>query len=177
MAPCSRGRGVSLASPVPAVDEPIDFEASLGELEELVGRMEEGSLSLEDSLAAFERGIALARACQQALRSAELRVKALTEEGRAADLPRRVPDKEDPILLRPVDDLELAVRSSNCLKAEKICYIGDLVQCSEQDLLKMPNLDMKSLTEIKDMLASRGLGLGMRLEDWPPPNLRDAVPS
>lgn len=79
----------------------------------------------------------------------------------------------DPILLRPVDDLELTVRSANCLKAEAIQYIGDLVQRTEVELLKTPNLGKKSLTEIKDVLASRGLSLGMRLENWPPASLVD----
>lgn len=79
----------------------------------------------------------------------------------------------DPILLRPVDDLELTVRSANCLKAENIYYIGDLVQRTEVELLKTPNLGKKSLTEIKDVLASKGLSLGMRLENWPPGSLRD----
>ncbi len=79
----------------------------------------------------------------------------------------------DPILLRPVDDLELTVRSANCLKAEAIQYIGDLVQRTEVELLKTPNLGKKSLTEIKDVLASRGLSLGMRLENWPPASLID----
>ncbi|ROQ18810.1 DNA-directed RNA polymerase subunit alpha [Gallaecimonas pentaromativorans] len=79
----------------------------------------------------------------------------------------------DPILLRPVDDLELTVRSANCLKAEAIHYIGDLVQRTEVELLKTPNLGKKSLTEIKDVLASRGLSLGMRLENWPPASLVD----
>ncbi len=78
----------------------------------------------------------------------------------------------DPILLRPVDDLELTVRSANCLKAENIYYIGDLVQRTEVELLKTPNLGKKSLTEIKDVLASRGLSLGLRLENWPPASLR-----
>lgn len=78
----------------------------------------------------------------------------------------------DPILLRPVDDLELTVRSANCLKAENIYYIGDLIQRTEVELLKTPNLGKKSLTEIKDVLASRGLSLGMRLENWPPASLR-----
>ena len=78
----------------------------------------------------------------------------------------------DPILLRPVDDLELTVRSANCLKAENIYYIGDLIQRTEVELLKTPNLGKKSLTEIKDVLASHGLSLGMRLENWPPPNLQ-----
>ena len=78
----------------------------------------------------------------------------------------------DPILLRPVDDLELTVRSANCLKAENIYYIGDLIRRTEVELLKTPNLGKKSLTEIKDVLASRGLSLGMRLENWPPSSLR-----
>lgn len=80
----------------------------------------------------------------------------------------------DPILLRPVDDLELTVRSANCLKAENIYYIGDLVQRSENELLKAPNLGRKSLNEIKDVLASKGLTLGMKLENWPPANLERA---
>ncbi|QJC33324.1 DNA-directed RNA polymerase subunit alpha [Enterobacteriaceae endosymbiont of Donacia clavipes] len=74
----------------------------------------------------------------------------------------------DPILLRSVDDLELTVRSANCLKTEMIYLIGDLVQRTEVELLKTPNLGKKSLTEIKDILASRGLSLGMRLKNWPP---------
>jgi DNA-directed RNA polymerase subunit alpha len=78
----------------------------------------------------------------------------------------------DPVLLRPVDDLELTVRSANCLKAENIHYIGDLIQRTEVELLKTPNLGKKSLTEIKDVLGSHGLSLGMRLENWPPPSLR-----
>lgn len=77
----------------------------------------------------------------------------------------------DPILLRPVDDLELTVRSANCLKAESIYYIGDLIQRTEVELLKTPNLGKKSLTEIKDVLASHGLSLGMKLENWPPSGL------
>jgi DNA-directed RNA polymerase subunit alpha len=77
----------------------------------------------------------------------------------------------DPILLRPVDELELTVRSANCLKAENIYYIGDLIQRTETELLKTPNLGRKSLNEIKDVLAARGLTLGMRLENWPPAGL------
>jgi DNA-directed RNA polymerase subunit alpha len=77
----------------------------------------------------------------------------------------------DPILLRPVDELELTVRSANCLKAENIFYIGDLIQRSENELLKTPNLGRKSLNEIKEVLASRGLTLGMKLESWPPAGL------
>ena len=73
----------------------------------------------------------------------------------------------DPILLQPVDDLELTVRSANCLKAENIYYIGDLIQRTENELLKTPNLGRKSLNEIKEVLASKGLTLGMKLENWP----------
>lgn len=80
-----------------------------------------------------------------------------------------VPQKPDvdPALLRPVDDLELTVRSANCLKAESIYYIGDLIQRTETELLKTPNLGRKSLNEIKDVLASRGLSLGMKVDSWP----------
>ena len=77
----------------------------------------------------------------------------------------------DPTLMRPVDDLELTVRSANCLKAENIYYIGDLIQRTENELLKTPNLGRKSLNEIKEVLASRGLTLGMKLENWPPAGL------
>ncbi|WP_225721436.1 DNA-directed RNA polymerase subunit alpha [Candidatus Vallotiella sp. (ex Adelges kitamiensis)] len=87
-----------------------------------------------------------------------------------AETPLRVP-QINPMLLRLVDDLELTVRSANCLKAEHIYYIGDLIQRTENELLKTPNLGRKSLNEIKEVLASRGLMLGMRLENWPPAGL------
>jgi DNA-directed RNA polymerase subunit alpha len=87
--------------------------------------------------------------------------------------PERREPEVDPILLRPIDDLELTVRSANCLKAETIHYVGDLVQRTEVELLKTPNLGKKSLTEIKEVLASHGLSLGMRLENWPPSGLGD----
>ena len=90
----------------------------------------------------------------------------------AFDAPvQRSSQQFDPILLRPVDELELTVRSANCLKAENIYYIGDLIQRTENELLKTPNLGRKSLNEIKEVLASRGLTLGMRLEAWPPAGL------
>ncbi|MBP7451169.1 MAG: DNA-directed RNA polymerase subunit alpha [Ottowia sp.] len=85
--------------------------------------------------------------------------------------PRSGASSFDPILLRPVDELELTVRSANCLKAENIYYIGDLIQRTENELLKTPNLGRKSLNEIKEVLASRGLTLGMKLENWPPTGL------
>jgi DNA-directed RNA polymerase subunit alpha len=113
---------------------------------------------------------------EEAIRSA---ARILVEQLRVfADLEGSTPAMEiskpvqvDPVLLRPVDDLELTVRSANCLKAENIYYIGDLIQRTENDLLKTPNLGRKSLNEIKEVLASRGLTLGMKLENWPPAGL------
>jgi len=92
---------------------------------------------------------------------------ALEGTSTVTEVPLRAP-QVDPILLRPVDDLELTVRSANCLKAENIYYIGDLIQRGENELLKTPNLGRKSLNEIKQVLASRGLTLGVKLENWPP---------
>jgi len=89
-------------------------------------------------------------------------------EGESLLEPEEKKEEIDPVLLQPVDDLELTVRSANCLKAENLYYIGDLIQRSENELLKTPNLGKKSLTEIKNILASRGLSLGMRLENWSP---------
>ncbi len=100
---------------------------------------------------------------------------ALEGQGIRIDVPYGNSEPEGPeppaILLRPVDELELTVRSANCLKAENIYYIGDLVQRSETELLKTPNLGRKSLNEINEVLASRGLTLGTRLEGWPPKSL------
>ena len=93
------------------------------------------------------------------------------EENRE-EQPEKEKDEIDPVLLRPIEDLELTVRSTNCLKAENIYYVGDLIQRSEVELLKTPNLGKKSLTEIKNVLASHSLSLGMRLENWPPASLR-----
>jgi len=89
----------------------------------------------------------------------------------ADQAPKHSSQNFDPILLRPVDELELTVRSANCLKAENIYYIGDLIQRTETELLKTPNLGRKRLNEIKEVLASRGLTLGARLENWPPQGL------
>ncbi len=94
---------------------------------------------------------------------------------REAEAPEEKEPEIDPILLRPIDDLELTVRSANCLKAEQIYFIGDLIQRTEVELLKTPNLGKKSLTEIKDVLASKGLSLGIKLENWPPAILKDST--
>ena len=88
-------------------------------------------------------------------------------EGTPAPVEKPQAPKVDPLLLRPVDDLELTPRSSNCLKAQSIHYIGDLIQFTENDLLRTPNLGRKSLNEIKQVLAEHGLSLGMKLENWP----------
>jgi len=100
----------------------------------------------------------------------QIRVFAELEGGVTSEgsLPVNTATQIDPVLLRPVDDLELTVRSANCLKAENIYYIGDLIQRTENELLKTPNLGRKSLNEIKEVLAARGLTLGMRLDSWPP---------
>ena len=87
--------------------------------------------------------------------------------------PKKEEETFDPILFRPVEDLELTVRSANCLKAQDIYFIGDLVQCNESDLLKTPNLGRKSLNEIKNILASHFLSLGMFLEGWPPEFMKE----
>ena len=100
----------------------------------------------------------------------QLSVFAALENTAEPEVSQRAP-QVDPILLRPVDDLELTVRSANCLKAENIYYIGDLIQRTENELLKTPNLGRKSLNEIKEVLAARGLTLGMKLENWPPAGL------
>lgn len=92
-------------------------------------------------------------------------------EGTPAEVEEEKAPPIDPVLLRPVDDLELTVRSANCLKAEDIYYIGDLIQRTETELLKTPNLGRKSLNEIKEVLASKGLTLGSKLESWPPAGL------
>jgi DNA-directed RNA polymerase subunit alpha len=107
--------------------------------------------------------------------SARILVEQLAVFADLKGLPTQIEEKKatqiDPVLMRPVDDLELTVRSANCLKAENIYYIGDLIQRSETELLKTPNLGRKSLNEIKEVLATRGLTLGMKLENWPPAGL------
>jgi DNA-directed RNA polymerase subunit alpha len=94
-----------------------------------------------------------------------------TLEGHEAPAATQREEAIDPILLRPIDELELTVRSANCLKAENIYFVGDLIQKTEQELLKTPNLGRKSLNEIKSVLAAHGLSLGMKLDNWPPAGL------
>ncbi len=111
-------------------------------------------------------------AIKQAATVLHLQLNAFVDlKHREVAAPEEEENEFDPIFLQPVDDLELTVRSANCLKAEQIYYIGDLVQRSEPHLLKTPNLGKKSLQEIKDVLAQRGLSLGTKLENWPPSSL------
>jgi DNA-directed RNA polymerase subunit alpha len=79
----------------------------------------------------------------------------------------------NPALLRKVDELELSVRSANCLKNDNIVYIGDLIQKTEAEMLRTPNFGRKSLNEIKEVLAGLGLHLGMDVPDWPPDNIEE----
>jgi DNA-directed RNA polymerase subunit alpha len=128
------------------------------DLDKLVMEIEtNGSISAEEAVRNASRILVDQLSVFAALEGAET----------LAEAPARA-QSYDPILLRPVDELELTVRSANCLKAENIYYIGDLVQRTETELLKTPNLGRKSLNEIKEVLAARGLTLGMHLESWPP---------
>ena len=134
------------------------------DLDKLVMEIEtNGAITAEDAVRAAARILVEQLAVFAQLDASEL---AAFESGAAA-----ASQQFDPILLRPVDELELTVRSANCLKAENIYYIGDLIQRTENELLKTPNLGRKSLNEIKEVLAQRGLTLGMRLENWPPAGL------
>lgn len=135
------------------------------DLDKLVVEIEtNGAISAEDAVRASARILVEQLAVFAQLEGGELPI---------FDVPTgpRGGSSFDPILLRPVDELELTVRSANCLKAENIYYIGDLIQRTENELLKTPNLGRKSLNEIKEVLASRGLTLGMKLENWPPAGL------
>jgi len=132
------------------------------DLDKLVVEIEtNGAISAEDAVRASAKVLVEQLAVFAQLEGSEL---STVFDGPA----QRSNTQFDPILLRPVDELELTVRSANCLKAENIYYIGDLIQRTENELLKTPNLGRKSLNEIKEVLASRGLTLGMKLESWPP---------
>ncbi|MES2425103.1 MAG: DNA-directed RNA polymerase subunit alpha [Pseudomonadota bacterium] len=135
------------------------------DLDKLVVEIEtNGAITAEDAVRASAKILVEQLAVFAQLEGSEL---AAFDQQPAA----RSSQQFDPILLRPVDELELTVRSANCLKAENIYYIGDLIQRTENELLKTPNLGRKSLNEIKEVLASRGLTLGMKLDSWPPAGL------
>jgi len=150
-------RRVSYAVENARVEQRTDLDKLVMEIET------NGALSPEEAIRASARILV-----EQIAVFAQIDVGA--EDGLFSQ-PQRQASSFDPILLRPVDELELTVRSANCLKAENIYYIGDLIQRTETELLKTPNLGRKSLNEIKEVLASRGLTLGSRLENWPPQGL------
>ncbi|MDE2130078.1 DNA-directed RNA polymerase subunit alpha [mine drainage metagenome] len=149
-------RRVSYAVENARVEQRTDLDKLVMEIET------NGSISAEEAIRTSARILVEQLSVFASLEGAE---KTLETGGSASA------QQFDPILLRPVDDLELTVRSANCLKAENIYYIGDLIQRSETELLKTPNLGRKSLNEIKEVLAARGLTLGMKLESWPPAEL------
>ncbi len=140
------------------VEQRTDLDKLLVEIET------NGAISAEDAVRASAKILVEQLAVFAQLEGADLGEIFPAQQPRSAQ-------QFDPILLRPVDELELTVRSANCLKAENIYYIGDLIQRTENELLKTPNLGRKSLNEIKEVLASRGLTLGMKLESWPPAGL------
>lgn len=151
-------RRVSYAVENARVEQRTDLDKLVMEIET------NGAISAEEAIRASAKILVEQLAVFAQLEGAEL-------EAATSAAPRANAQQFDPILLRPVDELELTVRSANCLKAENIYYIGDLIQRTENELLKTPNLGRKSLNEIKEVLASRGLTLGMKLENWPPAGL------
>jgi DNA-directed RNA polymerase subunit alpha len=151
--PCKR---VSYAVENARVEQRTDLDKLVMEIET------NGAISPEEAIRASAKILVEQLAVFAQLEGSEIA---------AFDQPAQRQTQFDPILLRPVDELELTVRSANCLKAENIYYIGDLIQRTETELLKTPNLGRKSLNEIKEVLASRGLTLGARLENWPPQGL------
>jgi DNA-directed RNA polymerase subunit alpha len=122
----------------------------------------DGSISAEDAVRTAARILV-----EQMAIFIDFKIETTVEE-------KEEEEKLNPILLKPIDELELTVRSANCLKAENIQYIGDLIQRTEVELLKTPNLGKKSLNEIKGVLSEMGLTLGVRLENWPPAAIRTA---
>ncbi len=152
-------RRVSYAVENARVEQRTDLDKLVMEIET------NGSMSPEEAIRASAKILV-----EQLIVFTQLEGLGLTEQGGLRQPEAEGPELPD-ILKRPVDELELTVRSANCLKAENIYYIGDLVQRSETELLKTPNLGRKSLNEIKEVLASRGLTLGTRLEGWPPKSL------
>lgn len=130
-----------------------------------------GVLTPEEAVRRSARILVDQLAVFAAMTSEELDEFAAHAEGRSGANSAEPEDRVaqlDPLLLRPVEDLELASRSANCLRAESVFCIGDLIQRTESELLRTPNLGRKSLNEIKEALSARGLALGMKLEGWPP---------
>src|SRR5439155_17881162 len=156
----------SIYSPVKRVSYKIENtrEGQILDYDKLIMTVEtDGSMSPEDAVAYAAR--ILQDQLSVFINFAEPS-KALPEEAR--------PELEfNAALLKKVDELELSVRSANCLKNDNIVYIGDLIQKTEAEMLRTPNFGRKSLNEIKEVLAAMGLHLGMEVPDWPPENIED----
>jgi DNA-directed RNA polymerase subunit alpha len=156
----------SLFSPVKKVSYRIENtrEGQILNYDKLTMQVEtDGSISAEDTVALAAR-----------ILQDQLAVFVNFEEPKKAVEEQRHPELAfNAALLKKVDELELSVRSANCLKNDNIVYIGDLIQKSEAEMLRTPNFGRKSLNEIKEVLASMGLHLGMEIPNWPPDNIED----
>src|SRR6202047_2866329 len=156
----------SLFSPVRKVSYKVENtrEGQILDYDKLTMQLEaNGSLSPEDAVAYAAR-----------ILQDQLNVFVNFEEPRKEQIPSPIPELAfNPAFLKKVDELELSVRSANCLKNDNIVYIGDLVQKTEAEMLRTPNFGRKSLNEIKEVLANMGLHLGMEIQNWPPENIED----
>jgi DNA-directed RNA polymerase subunit alpha len=156
----------SLYSPVKKVSYKVENtrEGQILDYDKLTLTIEtNGSVTPEDSLAYAAR-----------ILQDQLQIFLNFEEPRKETELPAIPELAfNPAFLKKVDELELSVRSANCLKNDNIVYIGDLVQKSEAEMLRTPNFGRKSLNEIKEVLAQMGLHLGMDVPGWPPENIED----
>ncbi len=156
----------ALYSPVTKVSYKVEptREGQVLDYDKLTMSVEtDGSISPEDAVAYAAR-----------ILQDQLSVFVNFEEPEAAGRSDADDDLEfNPLLLKKVDELELSVRSANCLKNDNIVYIGDLIQKTEAEMLRTPNFGRKSLNEIKEVLVAMGLHLGMDIVDWPPDNIED----
>ena len=158
----------SLYSPVKKVSYRIENtrEGQILDYDKLIMTVEtNGAVTPEDAVAYAAR-----------ILQDQLQVFVNFEEPRKEEAATAAPQLPfNPALLKKVDELELSVRSANCLKNDNIVYIGDLIQKSEAEMLRTPNFGRKSLNEIKEVLASMGLHLGMDVPGWPPENIEELV--
>jgi DNA-directed RNA polymerase subunit alpha len=156
----------SLYSPVKKVSYKVEptREGQILDYDKLTMTVEtNGSVSPEDALAYAAR-----------ILQDQLEIFVNFEEPRKEVVQESIPELAfNPALLKKVDELELSVRSANCLKNDNIVYIGDLIQKTEAEMLRTPNFGRKSLNEIKEVLAQMGLHLGMEVTNWPPENIEE----
>ena len=156
----------SLYSPVKKVSYKVENtrEGQVLDYDKLTLQLEtDGSVKPEDAVAYAAR-----------ILQDQLAIFVNFEEPRKAEIEEKIPELAfNPALLKKVDELELSVRSANCLKNDNIVYIGDLIQKTEAEMLRTPNFGRKSLNEIKEVLAQMGLHLGMEVTNWPPENIEE----